>query len=322
MRTALAVTLLSAAMGAMAAPVADTTSFAEELGQFLDVVRRGELREPQRYTVTLPKIVSRSGNRRVAPSLDVVAGRLDADQCLYQLRLELHWTGRALHDDDAAVGGRSLIQQAPCATLTQEVLAVAGYEVSALTRRLREGGRAAVNQERDQIIAAARRLPVAPDDHAALLAAVTIDSRVNLRISPSLRAPVLAKLAPASLIHVMPTAIRDWYVLQGQPGYLHASALQSLEPATETTLPQPVSATLENFVAAEVGSAHLVVRESPSLAGRVVGRLRPGSALRLAPADEDGWFELEDGSGYVHESGLLRAIKTAARFEAGRTTAN
>jgi hypothetical protein len=295
-------------------------SFTHELGEFVDAVREGALRQPQRHSVALPEIVSRSGNRRVAPSLDIVAGRLDADQCLYQLRLELHWSGRALHDDDAAEGGRSLIQQAPCATLTQEVLAVAVYEVSALNRRLREGGRAAVNKERDQVIAAARRLPVVPDADAALLAAVTVDSRVNLRVSPSLKAPVLAKLAPASLVHVVPTANRDWYLLHGRPGYLHASALQSVEPAGAAPPPEPVTAALDSFVAAEVGNAHLAVRESPSLVGRVVGRLRPGTALRLAPTEEGGWFELEDGSGYVHESGLLRSIKTAARFEPGSTS--
>jgi hypothetical protein len=317
MRTALAAALLIAATGVFAGPAAETSSFTDELGQFVDAVRSGELREPQRHSVVLPEIVSRSGNRRVAPSLDVVAGRLDAEHCLYQLRLELHWSGRALHDDDAAVGGRSLIQQAPCATLTQEVLAVAAYEVSALNRRLREGGRAAVNQERDQIIAAARRLPTVPDAGATLFAAVTVDSRVNLRMSPSLKAPVLAKLAPASMLHVVPTANRDWFLLQGRPGYLHVSALQSVEPAAAAPPPEPVTAALDSFVAAEVGNAHLAVRESPSLAGRVVGRLRPGAPLRLAPAEESGWFELEDGSGYVHESGLLRAIKTAARFQPG-----
>jgi hypothetical protein len=317
MRSTFVASLLIAAAGSAAALAAEP-SFTHELGQFVDAVRLGELRQPQRHSVALAEIVSRSGNRRVAPSLDVVAGRLDNDHCLYQLRLELHWSGRALHDDDAAEGGRSLIQQAPCATLTQEVLAVAVYEVSALTRRLREGGRAAVNQERDQIIAAARRLPLMPEADATLLAAVTVDSRVNLRTSPSLKAPVLAKLAPASLVHVVPTASRDWYLLHGRPGYLHASALQSVEPAAAAAPPEPVTATFDSFVAAEVGSAHLAVRESPSLTGRVVGRLRPGTALRLAPVDESGWLELEDGSGYVHESGLLRAIKTAARFEPGR----
>lgn len=316
MRSAFAAGLVIAAAGVSVAPAAEL-SVRHELGQFVDAVRMGELRQPQRYSAVLPEIISRSGKRRVEPSLDVIAGRLDADQCLYQLRLELHWSGRRLHDDDAAEGGRSLIQQAPCATLTQEVLAVAAYEVSALNRRLLEGGRAARNEERDQIITAARRLPVVPEAGATLLAAITVDSRVNLRVSPSLRAPVLAKLAPASLVHVVPTAKRDWYLLHGQPGYLHASALKSVESASAAPPPEPVIADLDSFVAAEVGNAHVAVRETPSLAGRVVGRLRPGTTLRLAPADENGWYELEDGSGYVHESGLLRSIKTVARLGPG-----
>jgi hypothetical protein len=304
--------LLAAA--AVASPAsADVAAFADPLGAFLDEVRDGDLRTPQRYSVKLPVISSRDKRRSVSPELDVVAGRLDDRTCLYQMRIALEWSGKALAADDAQVGGRSLIQQAPCETLTNEVVAIAVYEISALERRLQQGGRFALNRERDKIIAAARRMPV--HEHAAEggLTAVTIDSRVNLRMSPSLRAPVLAKLAPASVVHVAPTASAEWFMLQGQPGYLHASALRSVESADAATVPAPITVAAAAFINARVGSSHVSVREQPSLNGRVVTRLRPGTAVQLVETAEAGWFELVDSHGFVHVSGILRAVKAAYR---------
>ncbi|MFP5307266.1 MAG: SH3 domain-containing protein, partial [Gammaproteobacteria bacterium] len=207
---------------------------------FAETIPAGEARAPRRYFEQLPAITSRNGKRTVEPTLDLTAGRLDAHDCLYQLRLELRWSGTAAHEDDAEVSGRSLIQKAPCATLAQEIVAVAVYEISALERRLRDGGRFASNSERELVIAAARRAPLANAGAQTLLAAVTVDSRVNLRVSPSLKAPVLAKLVPASLVHVVATASPDWYQLQGQPGYVHASALQSVHPAEILAPPEPL----------------------------------------------------------------------------------
>lgn len=314
---------LAAGLLSCTAAVASAASFAQTpapmdgLSAFLEAVQDGAVRSPRRYGVQMPEIVSRNGQRRVAPALDVVAGRLDAESCLYQFRLELQWSGEAISEEDAQVGGRSLIQKAPCSTLVQEVVAVATYELSALRRRLHDGGRFALNREREQIIAAARRMPLQQNDPRAALAAVTVDSRVNLRVSPSLKAPVLSKLAPASLVQVTPTASADWYQLQGGPGYLHVSALQSLQPAQLLELPAPVPAAAEDFVAAEVGSAHLSVRDSPSLNGRVIGRLKPGAHLRLQPAPAAGWFELDDGSGFVPEAGLQRVLKSDALVVSG-----
>lgn len=302
--------LLAAA--AVASPAsAEVSAFADELGAFLDDVRAGELRTPQRYTVQLPLISSRDQRRAVLPELDVVAGRLDERTCLYQLRLGLEWSGKRMDKDDAAVGGRSLIQQAPCATLSNEVVAVAVYEISALERRLQQGGRFAMNRERDTIIAAARRMPVQEHPSQALTA-VTVDSRVNLRMSPSLRSPVLAKLAPASVVQVAPTASAEWFMLQGQPGYLHASALRSIESAGAAA-PAPIAVAAAAFISAQVGSSHISVREQPSLNGRVLSRLKPGTPVQLVEAAETGWFELAQGEGFVHESGIVRAVKAAYR---------
>ncbi|PXV66593.1 SH3 domain-containing protein [Sinimarinibacterium flocculans] len=308
--------LLAAAVAGSSAS-AEVSAFADGLGAFLDDVRHGELRTPQRYTTQLPLITSRDKRRAVAPELDVVAGRLDARTCLYQLRLGLEWSGKALDEDDAAVGGRTLIQQAPCATLVNEVVAVAIYEISTLERRLHQGGRFAMNRERDKIIAAARRMPDSDVPVQAVLTAVTIDGRVNLRMAPSLKAPVMAKLAPASVIQVAPTASGDWFALHGQPGFVHASALQSVEHADEAGTPAPVTVAAASFIQATVGSAHLAVRERPSINGRVVARLKPGTAVQLVETAEQGWFELAQGDGFVHESGLVQALKAAYRGGSG-----
>lgn len=313
----LAVGALIAVAAASPGVSAETPAYAEDLSVFLGVVRAGELRSPQRYSTRLQTITSRDGRRTVAPTLDVVAGRLDERNCVYQLRMALEWSGRALAHDDAAEGGRSLIQQAPCATLTQEVVAVAIYEVSTLERRLREGGRFAVNRDRDQIIAAARRTPVADFAADTMLAAVTIDSRVNLRGSPSLRAPVLAKLAPASLVQLAPTNHREWFAVRGRAGYVHISALQSIQES-DAYAPDPLATEAEAFVTAEIGTVHVSVRESPTISGRVVGRLKPGTKLRLATTDAQGWFELADGVGFIHESGLTRVMKASMRGTGAR----
>lgn len=315
---ALAIAALLAASALAPTASAEVSAFADELGAFLDDVRGGDLRTPQRYTVQLPLISSRDQRRAVAPELDVVAGRLDERTCLYQLRLGLEWSGKRVDKDDAAVGGRSLIQQAPCATLSNEVVAVAVYEISALERRLQQGGRFAMNRERDKIIAAARRMPVQEHSSQESLTAVTIDSRVNLRMSPSLRAPVLAKLAPASVVQVAPTASADWFMLQGQPGYLHASALSSVESTEAAAPPAPVAVAAAAFIRAQVGSSHISVREQPSLNGRVLSRLKPGTAVQLVETAEAGWFELAPGQGFVHESGIVRAVRAAWRSSATR----
>lgn len=226
-------------MGVLLAPMsfcalATGAAATDELSAFLKTIAEGAQLTTREYSSPLEPIHSRSGKRAVVPTLNVLAGRLDVESCLYQLRLDLRWT-RGGATGDAEVGGRSLIQKAPCATLTDEVVAVANYEVAALNRRLNEGGRFALNKEREQVIAAARRLGSGARRGAAeSFPAVTIGSRVNLRASPSLKAPVLAKLAPASVLELVRTDVADWFLVRGQPGYVHASALESIHPGTTT----------------------------------------------------------------------------------------
>ncbi len=269
---------------------------------FLESVRTGPMRVPQGFGVDLPAVSTSGGGRRVEPSLDVVAGRVSADQCVYQMRIELRWSGSAVKQGAEDTGGRSVLQRAPCETLTREVLAIASYEHSALVRRLQDGGRLASNQEREQIVQAVRNQPPLQIDVPPLLAARTIDSRVNLRVAPSLRAPVLAKVAARSDVRLLPTASQDWFQLDGQPGYLHASAitgLKRLAPAVQKA-PRPPAAD----VVAVVGSAYLPLRSAPAYSGFVVGRLKPGTSLELEAINTPGWFKLRDGSGYVPEAGL------------------
>lgn len=205
---------------------------AGELSAFLKTITDGAQLSTEQYAAQLESIRSRDGQRAVVPTLNILAGRIDAESCLYQLRLDLRWT-RGTDADET--GGRSLIQKAPCASLADEVVAVANYEVAALHRRLQDGGRFAINREREQVIAAARRrgAETARGPYESF-PAVTIGSRVNLRASPSLKAPVLAKLAPASVIELVRTDDSDWFLVRGQPGYVHASALESLHPDTTT----------------------------------------------------------------------------------------
>lgn len=205
-----------------------------ELVAFLKTIVAGAQLTTQQYSIDLDPIRSSNGKRAVVPTLNLVAGRMDAESCLYQLRLDLRWTQNA--DADAAeTGGRSLIQKAPCNTLTDEVQAVVRYEVAALNRRLNEGGRFAINKEREQVIAAARRLGDLPQSGVQeSFPAVTIGSRVNLRASPSLKAPVLAKLAPDSHVELLRTDDADWFRVRGQSGYVHASALASMRAGSTT----------------------------------------------------------------------------------------
>lgn len=310
---ALAVGLL----GALCVPTAayaTTTALTGELGAFLRTISDGAELAPRQYAAQLNEIRSRSGRRTVVPTLNVSAGRLDADSCLYQLRIDLRWTiGGA--DGDPELGGRSLIQKAPCATLADEVVAVALYEISALRRRLQDGGRFATNQERDQVIASARRAAQPPDDSADAMTAVTIAGRVNLRASPSLAAPVLAKLAPASVIQVATTPDPDWYQMRGQPGFVHASALRSVHPLVPAEPAEELDAQVfeDGGFTAEVGAARLIVRDQPSSRGRMVSQLRPGTRLRLVATDQPGWYALVGGAGYVAASGLQRIVRAAYR---------
>ncbi|MES0873184.1 SH3 domain-containing protein [Sinimarinibacterium thermocellulolyticum] len=307
-----AIAALLAVAASVSAARAEVPAFADELGAFVDEVRHGALLTPQRYRRELAPIRSRDQRRAVLPTLDVVAGRLDERTCLYQFRLALEWSGKPLDQGDATVGGRSLIQQAPCATLSNEVVALAVYEIAALERRLQQGGRFALNRERDAIIAAARRLPAQDVGAQHGLTGVTIDGRVNLRMAPSLDAPVLAKLAPASVVQLAPTASPEWFAMRDQPGYLHASALRSIQASHPTEAPPPVGIAATAFLEAQVGAAHVSVRDSPSLRGRVLKRLKPGTPVQLIETPEAGWFELVDGEGFIHEAGLLRVVKSAA----------
>ncbi len=299
------------AMGTMSAAHAETTAFAQELSSFLERVPAAPQRSPRSFKVDLPSITSSNGKRTVSPALELMAGRLDSHTCLYQLRVHLRWSGAVINEDDAAEGGRSVLQKTACSALTQEATAVAVYEVSALQRRLQEGGRFASNKERDLVIAAARHAPEAVQTSGSQLDAVTIASRVNLRSMPSLKSPVLSKLAAASLIQVVKTTKDDWYQLQGRPGYIHASALASVHaPSLDAPPPAQIDEVETQLVLATVSGARVTVREQPEKTAKVLKRLRPGTQLRLLPAEVAGWFELDDGSGFVPDEGLLRTLKT------------
>lgn len=301
------------ALGQGPAAHANPASYAEELAQFLEQIPKAPLRAPRDFRVELPSITSSNGKRTVAPVLELVAGRLDSHTCLYQLRLNQRWSGKTLSDEDEAEGGRSVLQKTACAALAQEATAVAVYEVSALQRRLQQGGRFASNKERDQVIAAARKgAPELVQVSGDQLDAVTVDSRVNLRVAPSLTSPVLSKLAAASMIQVVRTSKTDWYQLQGRPGYIHASALASVHTAS---IDAPPPAQIDDVAAQRVYatvSGRVMLREQPDRAARVLKNLRPGTKLSLLPADVAGWFELDDGSGFVADEGLVRAVKTGA----------
>ncbi|MEQ1439155.1 SH3 domain-containing protein [Fontimonas sp. SYSU GA230001] len=204
-----------------------------ELGAFLKTITDGAQLTTRQYASPLEPVRSHDGRRAVEPTLSIVAGRMDAQSCLYQLRIDLHWLrGTAANEADS--GGRTLIQKAPCATLTDEVLAVVDYEVAALNRRLNDSGRFAINKEREQVIAAARRQGGGSRGEADYFPAMTVASRVNLRASPSLKAPVLAKLAPASVVELARTDEADWFLVRGRSGYVHASALEASYPGTTT----------------------------------------------------------------------------------------
>jgi len=298
-------------VGATSVVHAETTDFAAELSSFLERIPTAPQRSPRSFKVDLPSITSSNGKRTVAPALELVAGRLDSHTCLYQLRVQLRWSGKAMDEEDAAEGGRSVLQKTACSALTQEATAVAVYEVSALQRRLQEGGRFASNRERDLVIAAARHAPGAVQTSGSLLDAVTIASRVNLRSMPSLKSPVLSKLAAASLIQVVKTGKDEWYQLQGRPGFIHASALASVHASSFDAPPPARADEVEaELILATVSGVRVTVREQPEKTAKVLKRLRPGTQLRLLPADVAGWFELDDGSGFVPDEGLLRTLKT------------
>lgn len=301
------------AAGQSPAALANPTAYAEDLAKFLAQIPDAPQRAPRDFKADLPSITSSNGKRTVAPVLELVAGRLDSHTCLYQLRLNLRWSGKAFDEDDAAEGGRSVLQKTACSALAQEATAVAVYEVSALQRRLQQGGRFASNKERDQVIAAARRgAPEPVQVSGSQLDAVTIDSRVNLRISPSLTAPVLSKLAAASMIQVVRTTKDEWYQLQGRPGYIHASALASVHaPSLDAPPPAQIDDMAGQRVLATV-SGRVMLREQPDKAARILKQLKPGTQLSLLPADVTGWFEMDDGSGFVADEGLVRAVKAGA----------
>ncbi|MDP9139818.1 MAG: SH3 domain-containing protein [Pseudomonadota bacterium] len=306
------------AVGATSVVHAETTDFAAELSSFLERIPTAPQRSPRSFKVDLPSITSSNGKRTVAPALELVAGRLDSHTCLYQLRVQLRWSGKAMDEEDAAEGGRSVLQKTACSALTQEATAVAVYEVSALQRRLQEGGRFASNKERDLVIAAARHAPGAVQTSGSQLDAVTIASRVNLRSMPSLKSPVLSKLGAASLIQVIKTSKDEWYQLQGRPGYIHASALASVHvPSLDAPPPAQIDEIETQLVLATVSGVRVTVREQPEKTAKVLKRLRPGTPLRLLPADVAGWFELDDGSGFVPDEGLMRTLKTGTSAAAG-----
>ncbi|SFF22896.1 SH3 domain-containing protein [Fontimonas thermophila] len=305
MYKALAAGLLS---GAAAAALAAPSPPLDALATFLRGVQGGMPLQVQRYTAQLPRIGRDDGTRSVTPTLELVAGRLDAEYCLYQLRLQLRWSGR-LPEDKSRVGGRSLIQKAPCATLPEEVLALVQYELSALQQRVQGSGRLALRHERDQVIATVRHAGP-PDAHT--YAAVTVDDRVNVRASPERTAPVLATLPPGTQVRVVPAQAEGWYRLLDVPGHVHASTLRLVEPAP--TVASPPQAIAE----AVVGRAPLLVHAAPARGSRVVGRLAPGTAVRLRSAPVSGWFALEEGTGFVPEAGVRRA---APALTAGTGTA-
>lgn len=308
--SSLAVGLLISA-GALPCAQAETASFAQDLTSFLERIPDAPQRLPRSFKTDLPSISSSNGKRTVSPVLELVAGRLDSHTCLYQLRLHLRWSGAAIDEEDAAEGGRSILQKTACDSLVQEATAVAQYEVSALQRKLQQGGRFASNNERDQIIAATRHAPVeSVRTLGSQLDAVTIASRVNLRATPSLKSPVISKLAAASLIQVVKTTKDDWYQLQGRPGYIHSSALAAIHEASLSAPPPAQIEDLAGQLVVATVSGRVMVREQPDKTAKVLKRLQPGTQLRLLPADTSGWFELDDGSGFVADEGLVRALKT------------
>lgn len=272
---------------------------ADGLRTFLSAVVDGEARLPRHFSQELEPLANRSGNGAVLPTLTVVAGKLGDNRCVYQFRIET-WV---LSEPSSAAateptGGRSMVKQAPCDSLVQEVTAVAEYEFNALAGRVIRGAPRANNHQREAVVAAVREaFEGQPGANATTYVARTLAARVNLRAAPSLKAPVRATLAPSSELALIATARSDWYSVRNRGGFVHRSALQSLAPTTETeSEAQPI-------IVANVGKAYVPVRDEPSISGRVVARLSPGSEVRLY-ADAQGWSRLANESGYIPTNAL------------------
>lgn len=273
---------------------------AEGLRTFLQAVVNGEPRSPRHYAQELDPLPHRSGKGSILPTLTVVAGKLGDNRCVYQFRIETWALGDAAADavSSEPTGGRSTVKQAPCDALVQEVVAVAEYEVGALEGRVTRGAPRANNRERDAVVAAVRdALDERPPADAPAFVGQTLASRVNLRASPSLQAPVRATLAPSTTLELLATARADWYASRDGNGFVHRTALQSLRPLTQT-VSAPVGKPAVTVVA-RVGTAHVLVRDQPSISGRVITRLSPGSEVRLQGDIAQGWVRLADESGYI-----------------------
>ncbi len=300
----LAAGLLVCASGLAHAGDAIPRTAAAELEAFLRDVVAGAPRTPHHFSLELEPLGSGDGRNRVLPTVAIVAGRLGSERCLYQFRLEtwpLSASGSTAAPQSESSGGRSTVKQAPCDTLVSEVMAITEYEVGALRNRIAHGAPRANNLERDALIAAVRDLPPVPElaENAETYSAQTGSGRVNVRTAPSLAGRVRAQLAPRTALTLLATAQPDWFRTQDGRGFVHRSGLQALTPAAAVALTSPAS------LRVTTGSAYVSVREAPSFSGRVVNRLRPNSPLSLQAVPEaNGWYRIEDGSGYVPAAAL------------------
>jgi hypothetical protein len=289
----LAAGLFTCASGLAHAGGAIGSTATGELEAFLREVVAGEPRTPRHFSLELEPLSSSDGRHRVLPTVAIVAGRLGSELCLYQFRLET-WSLTAAANDDEPSGGRSTVQQAPCDTLVDEVRTLTEYEVGSLRNRVARGTPRASNAERDALLAAA-------PEQAESYRAETGLGRVNVRVAPSLAARVRTQLAPRTPLRVTSTAQADWYRTADGRGYVHRSGLRQLQ-AEAPADPGPVAS---ETVHASTGSAYVSVRTAPTYSGRVVTRLKPNSVLSLqAVADAEGWYRLDDGSGYVPAAAL------------------
>lgn len=194
-----------------------TDSLNAELRAFQGRVIAMPLRRVRSFTAQLPALphLRDSG---VAPKLELIAGRVDDQHCVYQLRL--HWPGATVDED--ARHGRLTLRQTACEQMAKEVSDVVLLGV-AMPRRDPVVARV---PRPSQVVAAPQ-----PDGSAAAPVSVTtIAIRTSLRERPAGDATVLAKLPPSSMIVVAPTDNPDWYRLHGQPVFIHATSIVRAKP--------------------------------------------------------------------------------------------
>lgn len=142
---------------AFAAITPADAGLAAELRAFTQRMTEAPLRTPRSFSAQLPDIRSGSDRGIATPQLEVVTGRIDNHSCLYHLRLQVQWSGRAPAGAEVEADGHSLLKRIDCARLADDVGTVALREVSTLRNRLGNGALVASDQGRGRVIATARQ---------------------------------------------------------------------------------------------------------------------------------------------------------------------